>query len=143
MGLSESFGKIININFPLLFQKCYLETKTTSLRIYGVETRFISRWRHGKLDQDYKAKPCLRVQTSDERSSVIQSIFEYEGKPLHNSWLFTAGQIEKRKQIIVITMLSSGTLTNSIRFSAYLTTKFLFVKLSTIYNVRIFYYLLL
>ena len=52
-----------------------------------------------------------------------------------NNWKHTpgraaAGQIEKRKQIIVITMLSSPTLTNSIRFSAYLTTKFFLLNFS-------------
>ena len=67
-----------------------------------------------------------------------QFIFAYEGKQLqaHYSWpsCLAAGQIEKRKQIIVITMLSSGTLTNSIRFLGYLTTKVFLVKLSIIFN---------
>ena len=66
-GLSESFGKMKNINFPLLFKKFYLETKN-HFSFESVEQRqdLLGDIRDGKLNQDYKAKPCLRrMQSAD------------------------------------------------------------------------------
>ena len=55
------------INFPLLFQNFILKQKTFPFESMEQREDLLGDRRDGKLNEDYKAKPCLKQDVDETR----------------------------------------------------------------------------